>query len=250
MTLDFTFFALAIPAVIFAGVSKGGFGSGGAFAATPLLALVMEPGQAIGLMLPLLILMDIGALKAFWKKWDVVATKALIKGSILGVLIGTFLYGYADPNVFKFLIGTVAIAFVIFQLAKARGLIPPAKKPMTERAGMVAGALAGFTSFISHAGGPPAAIYLLSRGMTKTSYQATTVIVFFVVNVIKVGPYYAIGLFSKETFQAILYLAPFAIIGVYLGVYFHGLIREKVFFGVTYVLLMVTGSKLIWDALT
>ncbi|HBZ44136.1 MAG TPA: hypothetical protein DEO85_08810, partial [Maritimibacter sp.] len=78
MELDFTFFAIAIPAVIFAGVSKGGFGSGAAFAATPLLALILEPGQAIGLMLPLLMLMDVTALKPYWKKWDGPAAGALI----------------------------------------------------------------------------------------------------------------------------------------------------------------------------
>ena len=57
MQLDPAFFAVAVPAVLFAGVSKGGFGSGAAFAATPLLALILEPGQALGLMLPLLMLL-------------------------------------------------------------------------------------------------------------------------------------------------------------------------------------------------
>jgi len=250
MTFDFTFFALAIPAVIFAGVSKGGFGSGGAFAATPLLAMILEPAQAVGVMLPLLMLMDVGALRPYWKKWYWAATRALIIGSVPGILIGTLLYGYADPDVFKFLIGFVAVAFVVFQLGRARGWIRPAKQAMSERAGMVAGAVAGFTSSISHAGGPPAAIYLLSRNMTKTGFQATTVIVFWAINLLKFGPYFAIGIFSKATFEAALYLAPVAIAGVYLGVYFHRMIPEKLFFGLTYVLLLMTGSKLIWDALT
>ncbi|MBV1868341.1 MAG: TSUP family transporter, partial [Marinosulfonomonas sp.] len=70
MTFDFMFFAMAIPAVIFAGISKGGFGSGAAFAATPLLAMVLEPAVAVGMMLPLLMLMDVGALRPYWKKWD------------------------------------------------------------------------------------------------------------------------------------------------------------------------------------
>lgn len=249
MTLDMTFFALAIPAVIFAGVSKGGFGSGGAFAATPLLALILEPAQAVGVMLPLLMLMDVGALKPYWKKWDWAATKALIIGSVPGILIGTLLYGYANPDVFKFLIGLVAVGFVVFQLGRSQGWIRPAKQAMSDRAGMYAGAAAGFTSFISHAGGPPAAIYLLSRNMTKTGYQATTVIVFWAINLLKFGPYFAIGIFSKATFEAALYLAPVAIIGVYLGVFFHRMIPEKLFFGLTYVLLLITGSKLIWDAL-
>ena len=70
MTFDLVFFALAIPAVIFAGVAKGGFAGGGAFAATPILALVIAPGHAVGLMLPLLMMMDVATLKPYWGKWD------------------------------------------------------------------------------------------------------------------------------------------------------------------------------------
>jgi hypothetical protein len=49
---------------------------------------------------------------------------------------------------------------------------------MPDGAGLVAGTVAGFTSFVSHAGGPPAAIFLLSRGLDKTGYQATSVLIF------------------------------------------------------------------------
>ena len=44
--LDWTVFAFGIPAVVFAGVSKGGFGSGAAFASASILALVFEPVKA------------------------------------------------------------------------------------------------------------------------------------------------------------------------------------------------------------
>lgn len=250
MTFDFTFFALAIPAVIFAGVSKGGFGSGAAFAATPLLALLLEPAQAIGLMLPLLMLMDLGALRPYWKKWDRVSARALIIGAVPGVLIATLLYGYTDPDLFRFLIGFVAVAFVVFQMARARGLIRPARREITARGGMVAGAVAGFTSFISHAGGPPAAIYLLSKPLSKTTYQATTVIVFWAINLLKFGPYMALGFFSTDVLWGVVYLAPLAFIGVYIGVYFHHMVPEKLFFGITYVFLLITGAKLIWDSVT
>ena len=47
MEFDATFFALAIPAVIFAAISKGGFASGAAFAATPILALVIPPAAPV-----------------------------------------------------------------------------------------------------------------------------------------------------------------------------------------------------------
>ncbi|MFT5344225.1 MAG: putative membrane protein YfcA, partial [Paracoccaceae bacterium] len=68
--LNGVFFALAVPTVLFAGFSKGGFGGGAAFSATSILALVLQPEQALALMLPMLMMMDIAALGAFWKKWS------------------------------------------------------------------------------------------------------------------------------------------------------------------------------------
>ena len=41
MSFDLTFFLVAVPAVIVAGISKGGFGSGAAFVAAPMLALIV-----------------------------------------------------------------------------------------------------------------------------------------------------------------------------------------------------------------
>jgi len=35
-----------------------------------------------------------------------------------------------------------------------------------------------------------------------------------------------------------------------LGVKAHRLVEERMFFGLTYVLLTITGTKLVWDALT
>jgi len=45
-------------------------------------------------------------------------------------------------------------------------------------------------------------------------------------------------------------LAPFALLGAWLGVKAHFLIGERVFFALTYVLLTVTGAKLVLDGLT
>jgi uncharacterized membrane protein YfcA len=249
VTLDLTFFLLAIPAVLFAGVSKGGFGSGAAFAATPILALALPPQQAAGLMLPLLMLMDLGALKAYWRQWDWHASKVLMLGSLPGIALGTVLVGVADPDVFRLLIGLIAVGFVAFQGARAVGLIRPAQRPMGHVGGGIAGVAAGFTSFISHAGGPPAAIYLLSRGLSKTAFQASTVLVFWVINAVKLPVYLALGMVSGTTVSAVLLLAPVALVGIWLGVVAHRKVPERPFFAITYVLLTVTGAKLIWDAL-
>jgi uncharacterized membrane protein YfcA len=250
LELNLAFFVIAGPAVIFAGISKGGFGSGAAFAAASILAIVVEPGLALGVMLPLLMLIDVSTLRPYWGKWDGQASLLLILGAVPGVALGAALYRIAEPDVFRVLIGVISIGFVIWQLAVARALIRRAERVLPTWAGALAGAVAGFTSFVSHAGGPPAAVYLLSKRLSKTEYQATTVLVFWIVNIVKFIPYAFLGMFTLQTGVANLVLAPFALFGAWLGVKAHRRISEALFFRLTYVLLTLTGAKLIWDGLT
>ncbi|MFY0680982.1 MAG: sulfite exporter TauE/SafE family protein [Thalassovita sp.] len=250
MELDWGLIAFAAPAVVFAGISKGGFGSGASFAAAAILALVLEPGQAIGIMLPLLMLMDVSALKPFWGKWSWPEARLLILGSLPGLLVGGYFYHSVNADVFRIMIGVIAIGFVLWQGALKLNMGPNADRPMPVWAGAIAGAVAGFTSFVSHAGGPPAAVYLLSRGLAKTPYQATTVLAFWTINLLKFIPYFMLGIFTAQTFLIDLVLAPFAVIGVWIGVRLHFRIPERLFFVLTYILLLMTGAKLIFDGLT
>lgn len=247
--LDPSFFAVAGPAVVFAGISKGGFGSGAAFASAAILALVMEPGAAIGIMLPLLMLIDLATLRPYWKRWNTHDAKVLILGSLPGVALGAGFYTVADADTLRLLIGAIALLFVAWQMAGRAGRIPIAGRPLPDWGGLLAGLAAGFTSFVAHAGGPAAAVYLLSKRPGKTEFQATTVIVFWVNNILKAVPYGMLGIFTAETLWADLWLAPFALIGTWLGVRAHFAIPERLFFGLTYVLLTVTGGKLVWDGL-
>lgn len=250
MELTWSFFAVAAPAVIFAGVSKGGFGSGAAFASASILALILEPGLALGVMLPLLMLMDVTTLRPYWRRWSWLDARVLILGALPGVALGAALFRVADPDVFRLLIGGISVAFVGWQIAQRSGFVRAARNKMSPMAGGVAGIAVGFTSFVSHAGGPPAAVYLLSQRLSKTEYQATTVLLFWAVNIAKFIPYAFLGMFTLETGLANLLLAPFAVVGAWLGVRAHHLVSEKVFFGLTYVLLTITGFKLIWDGLS
>ncbi len=249
MTFDLTFFLVAIPAVLFAGISKGGFAGGGAFAATPILALFVSPGHAVGLMLPLLMMMDVATLRPYWGKWDKTAARLLLIGALPGLVLGAAIYRFTDPRVFKLLIGAISIGFVAFQIARARGWLRLEGHGVGPRAGLLAGFGSGFTSFIANAGSPPSAVYLLLKGVTKTEFQATHVIVFWVVNALKFIPFLGLGLATRDTILADVMLAPVALLGAWLGIRAHDAVPERLFFGLTYVVLVLTGSKLIWDAL-
>lgn len=250
MVIDLSFLLVAAPAIVFAGISKGGFGSGAAFAASAILALVVEPGLALGVMLPLLMLIDLATLGPFWGRWRKAESLVLIAGGVPGVALGALFYTMVSADVLRVLIGGIALAFVVWQVAQRQGWIRGLSRGMSLPAGGFFGMLAGFTSFVSHAGGPPAAVFMLSREMSKTEYQACSVLVFWAINIAKFVPYAFLGLFTLETFQANLVLAPFALLGAWLGVKAHFLVTERVFFGLTYVLLTVTGARLVWLGLT
>jgi uncharacterized membrane protein YfcA len=92
---------------------------------------------------------------------------------------GWWIFGSISPDGVRLLIGLTALGFVLFQVARSRGwLIPPTRDPGAAK-GLFWGTVTGFTSFISHSGGPPASMSLLGVGLDKTTYQASTVLVFW-----------------------------------------------------------------------
>ena len=123
LELNGAFFAVAAPAVLFAGVSKGGFGSGAAFASATILALIIEPGAALGLMLPLLMLIDLATLRPYWKRWNWPDAKVLILGGVPGVALGVALFRVADADLLRLLIGVISVGFVVWHVAQKAGMI-------------------------------------------------------------------------------------------------------------------------------
>ena len=247
--MDLMFFTVAIPAVIFAGISKGGFGSGVAFASSSILALILTPGQALALMLPILMVIDVSTLGPYWKRWSWPDSRLLILGAVPGVALGAWFYRVTNDDLLRLLIGGISIVFVIWHMAQSKDWVRGFANRLPPSAGLFAGLIAGFTSFVSHAGGPPAAVYLLSLRLSKTEFQASTVLTFWVINIAKFIPYAYLDLFTWHTALADLLLTPFAILGAWLGVRAHFMLSERRFFGTAYVLLTLTGTKLIWEAL-
>lgn len=249
MVYDLTFFLIAIPAMIFSGISKAGFGSGASFAGAALLALVLDPALALGITLPLFMLVDVVSLPPFWNRWAWPEVRLIIWGSVPGVALGVWLYQAADADVFRIMMGAISLLFVAWQALTSLGLLRAKPENVGSIIGVISGVAAGFTSFVSHAGGPAVAVYLLAKGMDKTRYQASTVLVFWVINIFKFIPYTILGIFTIETITATATLAPFIVIGALIGIKAHFLVPERAFFILTYVLLIATGCKLLWDGL-
>lgn len=243
---DPPFYLAAIPAVLLFGIAKGGFGGGLGVMAVPLMALAVSPVQAAAILLPILCLMDLVSLWAYRGRWVLPELRLLLPASLVGIGIGTWMFGVMSPAVIRLMLGIIAVAFTLHHWLQTMGTDSPQGR-FPPSAGVVAAATAGFTSFIAHAGGPPISMYLLRRHLDRTAFVATTVVFFAVVNYVKLIPYTWLGQLDSSNLYTSLVLAPLAPVGVAMGVWLHNRVTDRLFFQVAYTLLFVVGLKLVYD---
>lgn len=250
MITDPFFYLAAVPAVIMFGIAKGGFGSGLGVMAVPLIAMVVSPVQAAAILLPILCLMDVVGLWAYRGKWMLTELRILLPASLVGIAVGTLLFEFMSPARLRLTLGIVAIAFTLHHWLQAALQRSMEQKLFGPAVGVGAAAVAGFTSFIAHAGGPPITMYLLRRGINRTQFVATTVVFFAVVNYVKLLPYAWLGQFDASNLKTSLVLAPLAPLGIGMGVWLHNRVTDRFFFKLAYTMLFIVGCKLIYDGST
>ena len=241
MTLtDFLLFA--VPAVFLTGLSKGGFGGALGGIAVPLLALASTPMQAVAIMLPILCLADVVGLKAYFGKWDTANLKVMMPGALIGIVIGSLTFELLNEHTIGLLIGIIAISFVLLGLINTS----QAPRPLQKGRGTVLSTLAGFTSFVAHAGGPPVMMHLLPQQLDKVRYVATINMFFLLTNALKLIPYTALGQFTADNLMMSLALAPIVPLGVYSGLWLQSRINHTWFYRIARIGMLIAGLQLIW----
>ena len=191
--------------------------------------------------------MDIAAVITFWKKWHIPSLKILMPGALLGIAIGTWVFTSLSVNGVKLIIGSVALVFTLHHWGKS-WLQSPETKP-GKFVGFILGTVAGFTSHVAHAGAPPFSMYMLPLKLPREQFVATTVIMFAVINYIKLVPYGLTGLFTVEVLWTCLVLSPIAPIGVFLGKQLLKYVNETLFYRICYGLVFIAGVKLFAEGL-
>jgi uncharacterized membrane protein YfcA len=244
LSADPVFYATAVSAVLIVGVAKGGFGGGIGIVGVPLMALSVGPLRAAAIMLPILMVMDAFALRAWWRRWDGALLSSLIPGAVAGTLLGWATFRYFSADALRILVGLLAMGHAANAFVARNA--PAARSRSAFRAAFWSTA-SGFTSFGIHAGGPPLQAYLLPLRLDKSAFQATTVAFFFGLNWLKLGPYALLGQLDGSNLLASALLAPLAPLGIRLGAWLHHRIDEAAFYRVVYVSLFAIGAKLVYD---
>lgn len=247
MILDPAFFAAMVPAVILMGLSKGGF-AGLGLLALPLMALVVSPVQAAAIMLPLLISQDVVTVWSYRREFDRRILTTLLPGALLGILAGYLLAAKVSDAAVGLAVGVISIGFALRNLLGLNRTGTPVKQA-GYAPGTLWGAICGFTSMIAHAGGPPFQIYVMPQRLPPAVFVGTGAIFFAMINLIKVGPYIALGQFSPQNLTASLALLPVAVAATFAGVWLVRRVPPERFYTIIYWLLLAVGAKLVFDGL-
>ncbi|MHC4253791.1 MAG: sulfite exporter TauE/SafE family protein [Planctomycetota bacterium] len=272
-----------VVAALIIGVSKAGFGSGVGIMAVPLMAVAIGSGRMLGVLLPVLIVGDVFSIIHYLRARDGRNLRVLLTGCAGGIACGGLLLGWSrtlasGERLLDGSVGGLCIVFVSVQawllVRRARGeaLKADAPKPETAEAdaseadtaapsaapyrpaswhGVLAGLAAGLTSTLAHAAGPVIAMFLLAQRMDKRIFVGTSAWFFLGCNLMKV-PVFLAGerpIITGETITFLPYLAPLVVVGTLLGVWMNRRLPARAFSAVIYVLVLLTGAKLVWGAL-
>ena len=242
------FWIAAAVAAYLLGLSKGGVPVI-AMLSVPIMSLFMDPGLAAGLLLPLYIVADWYAIYLFRKAFSVRNLKILIPASILGIVIGYNTVSFLPSDLVKLVVAVIGAAFLGDLLYKRWAKKDTPKREADVPRGVIWGTIAGLTSYISHAGGPPYQAYVLPQKLDKMVFLGTTTILFAVINLLKFPPYIAAGQITMQSFLQALWLAPFAVAGAWSGAFVIKRISQKLFYLLVEIALGVVSLKLFYDVI-
>ncbi len=244
---DVWFWVAAVIAAASVGMSKGGLPLVGMLA-VPIMALVMSPVMAAGLLLPVYVVSDMFGLYAYRQAFDRRVLAIVLPGAVVGIGIGWATASLVPEAAVTLLVGVIGVAFGLNLILRRKIDAKPKRAEVAP--GLFWGTISGFTSFVSHAGAPPYQVYVLPLGLTKAVFAGTSTIAFAVINAVKLVPYYALGQLTYGSLQtaAILFLP--ASLAVFAGVQLVKWLPEKLFFQIVSWALLVISLKLIWDGWT
>lgn len=241
-----TYWIVAGIAAFLLGMSKGGVPMI-ALLSVPLMALYMDPVAAAGLLLPIYVVADAYAIYLFRKSFSLRVLKIMLPGAAAGIILGFFTVSHVPGDPVKLLVAAIGFYYLTHALKNRLRKTPVPPRPADVPRGMFWGTVAGLTSYISHAGGPPFQNYVLPLKLDKMVFLGTTAIFFSVVNMLKVPPYILAGQITWESAAEAAWLAPVTIAGAWTGVSIARMLPERIFFALIEIMLAVVSIKLVWE---
>lgn len=169
---------LAATAIALSGVVRGFSGFGFGLVAVPMLSLILDPRQAVGIAM---ILQAASGVLVLWDSWRAVAwglMGSLCVGTAGTMWLGLLVLDRAPADTIRLYLAVIVIV--------AAGLIASGVRyrgRLNAGIGAATGAVAGFLNGLSGMGGPPVIVLLLGSRLSAEASRATMSAFFTVLGV-------------------------------------------------------------------
>jgi len=233
--------AAALGVVGIAYIVRGiaGFGSG--LIATPLLLMFMPLTLAV----PLVVILDYAAsaIHGIRDRRRIVWREILhvLPTALAGVAVAFWLFRLIDHRWLMKTLAVFLIGVAIYQLrADGKGERIPAFWALP------AGALGGLVGTLFGTGGPFYVAYLQGRQLDKQAFRATFSTIFLLDGANRIATYALSGFLNLRILGILLWLTPLMALGIYVGRRLHTNLSQTTFRRGISVLLILSGSILLF----
>ena len=184
-----------------------------------MLSLVYPAKEAVGLLLPVLLMGDLLAVIYYRRTVVWKHLFSLVPWILIGVLAGYFVLRFSDNEQLKVMLGLLIIGLNLFQIIKDYfGSRFDNSLPSSVWFIGLMGVLAGFATMIGNVAGTVMAIYLLAHRLPKNEFVGTGAWFYLFVNVIKVPFYIHLGMITASSFTVNLIAIPAVALGAFVGI--------------------------------
>ena len=230
MTAHFTAaqWLLACVAAIGIGVSKSGL-PGISLLHVVIFAQLFPGLQSTGVVLPMLIAGDIGAVLLFRRNADWHHVVRTLPPAVAGVAAGWWLMGHMNSARFGPVIGCIVLGLACLQLFRDWRPELWRQVPHSRIFATSIVFTAGVTTMLANAAGPVMGIYLVSVSLPKETFVGTSAWFFLLINLIKVPFSAQRGLITPDTLSFKLLLIPMIAAGLFLGKTVVAKLPQKIF---------------------
>jgi uncharacterized membrane protein YfcA len=220
---------------------SAGFGFG--LAAVPLLALAIDPHDAVVVVLCLATLTNAYQAWTGRRDADRPVARRLLLGAAAGLPIGLLVFVHAGDRALGAFIGVAVLAAVV---VIARGLD---LRHAGARLDVAGGLLSGALTMSSGVNGPPLVFVLQARHFDQHRFRATITAVFFTLDVVSVIVFALAGRIDRDVVVAFLVALPALAAGAAIGVALRRHLDAERFRTLVLILLTVAGISAIASAL-
>lgn len=224
--------------VLFAALLQTSTGYGFSIIGTPFLLLLYPAHSAIQINIILSLCLSVFMIYKIRHEVDTHLLGRLIRGSLIGIIPGIFIYLYVNVALLKMVVGGLILLSTILLILKLT--VHQTKKKDT-----LTGAISGLLTTSIGIPGPPLLLYFAGVGTKKETLRSTTLAYYLFVYLVSLIMQVAFAGTNETVWLSSLIALPALFVGILLGQLLFKKISQRAFQLVTYVILLFTGLYLL-----